>query len=776
MKKIFIILILFTALLFNNKLFGDPFDGPNSFGMGVLQGSIAVGDINNDGYPDLIVTGATNSSASGICRLDRYLNDGRGNLTGPVSFGTNVYISSVASGDLDCDGDPDLIVTGWDRYGNHRLDKYINNGTGVFSGPFPFGRGVNWSSIALGDIDGDGDLDLLVTGQTLSSGFTLDKYFNDGKGNFSSYTAFGVGVAMSSIALGDIDNDGDPDLIVAGADGGGTSHLIKYINDGYGVFSASDFGVSVRSSSIALGDINADGNMDLIVSGMNTGGSGVRLDKYINDGTGSFTGSAFGNSVYYGSMVLGDLNNDGSLDLVVTGRNGIGRPRWDRYLNDGNGGFTSLLSIENGAYNSSVALTDLDKNTALDLIVTGTTNSGVPYCRRLEEYMNLETTWNDPPSRPEKFSSYAVNNYWSIKWGPAVDDHTPQAMIRYHIAVGTNRGVYNYCSTNINLPSGQANAGNVHLSHQQYFQTAIPVNKTVYYKVCALDTSFAASGYSAEQTATLAADLLYPVNVDVSSARPDFRWKKKQVETNIIQISITASNMSAVFFQTNLETGTNFRLNKDLPAGPVWWRVVTYRQSCVSYFTSASARFTVDQTLPVAVFDQSDGVYTGDLSVTVSAFKDSAGAVPDTGADIIGSVYRNDSLWMTYEQNNPLRIDLSGPAKYRLQFYARDEAGNSGQPVTAEYTLVSGLKSGAAVYPTVLDLNRSSLLKFVSAEKPVSADIRILTLKGVLIKELKNINMTRGAYEWNIDDPSLFPAGQYIVKIGSQRTVLVVVK
>ena len=127
----------------------------------------------------------------------------------------------------------------------------FNNASANFSGPTPFGTGVTGSSIVLGDIDNDGDLDLIVTGKDNSGNYRLDKYTNDGSGNFSG-TSFGTGVSSGSIALGDIDNDGDLDLIVTGWDASGNPRLDKYINDGSGNFSGTSFGTGVRYSSCLL--------------------------------------------------------------------------------------------------------------------------------------------------------------------------------------------------------------------------------------------------------------------------------------------------------------------------------------------------------------------------------------------------------------------------------------------------------------------------------------------------------------------------------------------
>ncbi|RKX91866.1 MAG: hypothetical protein DRP84_10930, partial [Spirochaetes bacterium] len=155
------------------------------------------------------------------------------NFSSVITFGTGVECGSIALGDINNDGALDLIVSGMDDTGSRRLDKYINDGTGNFSGPTSVGTGVHYSSIALGDIDNDGALDLIVTGTNDNSG-RLDKYINDGTGNFSGPTSVGTGVHYSSVALGDINNDGALDLIVSGMDDTGSRKLDKYINDGTG--------------------------------------------------------------------------------------------------------------------------------------------------------------------------------------------------------------------------------------------------------------------------------------------------------------------------------------------------------------------------------------------------------------------------------------------------------------------------------------------------------------------------------------------------------------
>jgi len=486
-RKILSKLIITLTIINLPFLVWADFGTATNIGTGVQDSSIVLGDIDNDGDLDLIVTGS-----GGMSRLDKYINNGSGNFTGPVSFGTGVRYSSIALGDIDSDGDLDLIVTGLDNSSVKRLDEYINDGSGNFTGPLSFGTGIQSSSIALGDIDNDGDLDLIVTGDDDGSApHRLDKYINDGSGNFAGPVSFGTGVKSSSISLGDIDNDGDLDLIVTGFDGS-TTHLDKYINDGSGNFTGpTAFGTSVGNSSIALGDIDNDGDLDLILTGW-VSGTTRRSDKYINNGIGNFVGPTnFGIQVELSSIALGDIDNDGDLDFIVTGSAG-GVKRLDKYINNGIGGFMPQTNSGTGVYYSSIALGDIDNDGDLDLIVSGYDGSS----QRLYRYFNLEVINNTSPTIPTALTTINQGGYWQFKWNASSDDHTPVNMIRYKVAYGTNFGIYNLSSSCIDYPRGQANLGNVCVVTGEYYQSKVTNTKLVYWKVCAIDSAFKNSAYS----------------------------------------------------------------------------------------------------------------------------------------------------------------------------------------------------------------------------------------------------------------------------------------
>jgi len=597
MKKSVILILfwLFSIAIIFNKSYAD-FAGPiTNWGIGVYLSSIALGDIDGDGDLDLIVSGNDGSSH----RLDKYTNNGAGNFTGPyTNWGIGVCESSIALGDIDNDGDLDLIVSGMDTNGGWRLDKYINN-TGNFLGPAPIGTGVQNSSIALADIDGDGDLDLIVSGYD-GIGYRLDKYINNGAGNFLAPTNFGTGVYNSSIALGDIDNDGDLDLIVTGDDGS-KYRLDKYINDGAGNFlGPTNFGTGVYWGSIALGDIETDGDVDLIVSGYS------RLDKYTNNGTGDFSGTFFGTGVGYSSIALGDIDNDGDLDLIVSGRDGSGNYRLDKYTNNGAGNFAGPITNWGiGVCYSSIALGDIDNDGDLDLIVSGRDGNGN---YRLDKYTNTCATANNPPNVPTSLNAIDSGGYWRFVWASASDDHTSTNLIRYKIAIGTNSsGVYDYISTNIDYPRGQANIGNVPQgwigSTQCFYQSKIPGNRIAYWKVCSIDSAFKNSPYTVERTAipsVVVESPPAPTNVSavpVATNQINLVWSDVSNETSYTLFRNTSNDTNTA---TSIAGFGNDQTNyNDASLKPNTWYyywVKAYNENGMSPFSEVASNITFPST------------------------------------------------------------------------------------------------------------------------------------------------------------------------------------
>ena len=337
--------------------------------VGVQYGDVAFADIDGDGDLDVIVTGY--NSGNRIAQL--YTNDGSGNYTlVPGTPFTGVFNSAVAFADIDGNGTQDLLITGSDASSNKIAELYTNDGNGNFTlvSGTPF-IGVSDGTINFIDVDGDNDLDVFITGSASSKTSIL--YKNDGNGNFSIYDdANFIKVSAGAVAFADIDGDNDLDLIVSGADSNFDSKTELYINDGAGNFiSGGTPFTQVRFSSIAFADVDGDNDQDVIISGSD--GSNRKTQLYINDGSGSFSlvaGTPFSN-VQGSAVAFSDVNGDGSQDVMISGDDGSNKIT-ELYINDGNGGFTlNTGTTFTGVDNGTIDFVDVDGDNKLEIFITG---------------------------------------------------------------------------------------------------------------------------------------------------------------------------------------------------------------------------------------------------------------------------------------------------------------------------------------------------------------------------------------------------------------------
>lgn len=286
----------------------------SQFGAPSATNRVVVADMNGDGKLDLVTSGPT----AGLL----YLNDGLGNfatsvvncLAPPVLVRcySNAPTEHLVVGDLDGNGTLDLLATirlpGPDHY--YQPYRYLNQGDGTFTPGEALGPPGNIVDLALGELDSDNDLDLVIAYYQAQAML----YRNNGLGSFTERTTFGDTDFVGSIALGDLDNDGALDLVV----GIRSSQNKLYLNDGAGNFAAGvAFGNVENAQSTVLGDLNGDGALDLV----SANGSEQRAKPntfYINDGQGHFAhGVSFGNQWGTATLALADFNSDGALDLVT---------------------------------------------------------------------------------------------------------------------------------------------------------------------------------------------------------------------------------------------------------------------------------------------------------------------------------------------------------------------------------------------------------------------------------------------------------------------------
>jgi Tol biopolymer transport system component len=268
--------------------------------LGQYGHGVNVGDLDGDGDPDLLINTHQASSPSRV-----YLNDGRATfqqLEGAfeLNIGFNVHLF-----DLDGDGDLDAAGETTDAAG-----VYLNDGTGVFSvSRLTFPLTTIW-----GDLDADGDVDLLVK----EGGVGYAVHLNDGLGNFSQHWTHADDEAMAAgdMALGDVDADGDLDAVITNGDYRLGSHPATiFLNDSTGQFTDSGQQLSaVSNAGASLGDLDGDGDLDLVLSDYSE-----PCQIWLNDGTSRFSDSSFrfGNNQFYRHIHLGDLDADGDLDIFL---------------------------------------------------------------------------------------------------------------------------------------------------------------------------------------------------------------------------------------------------------------------------------------------------------------------------------------------------------------------------------------------------------------------------------------------------------------------------
>ena len=206
-----------------------------------------------------------------------------------------------------------------DQWGAAVARVYRNDGQGVFTDVQAGLPGVGGGAVAWGDDDGDGDLDLILTGA--ATGGEISRIYRNDGGVFADIEAGLPGIREGAAAWGDYDNDGDLDLLLAGTTTGLDVTRI-YSNDGGGAF--TDPGVALPqfgSGAVAWGDYDNDGDLDLLLTGYVWPS---RVTSLRNDGEGFSPGSMPGWPAVDGaSAAWGDYDNDGDLDLLL---NGYGRP------------------------------------------------------------------------------------------------------------------------------------------------------------------------------------------------------------------------------------------------------------------------------------------------------------------------------------------------------------------------------------------------------------------------------------------------------------------
>ncbi len=270
--------------------------------------SVAIGDLNGDGKRDLAVANVDLLS-SGSDSVSVLLGTGSGTFDAATNLAVGSSPVSVAIGDLNGDGKRDLAVAN----SSGSVSVLLGTGTGTFGAATDFAVGASPRSVAIGDLNGDGKPDLAVAN---FGSFSVSVLLGTGSGTFGAATNYAVGQFPLSVAIGDLNGDGKPDLAVANRSSDNVSVLL---GTGAGTFgAATNFALDSAPASVVIGDLNGDGKLDLALAASGVGSGADNVSVLLGTGTGTFstpTDFAVGNAPF--SVAIGDLNGDGEPDLAT---------------------------------------------------------------------------------------------------------------------------------------------------------------------------------------------------------------------------------------------------------------------------------------------------------------------------------------------------------------------------------------------------------------------------------------------------------------------------
>ncbi|MFI5181986.1 MAG: FG-GAP repeat domain-containing protein [Thermoanaerobaculia bacterium] len=281
--------------------------------------SVEIADVNRDGKPDLVVVNAGSNDVTVL------LGDGRGGFTpapgSPYPAGHSP--NDVAVADLNHDGNPDLVFANHDT---SYLTILLGDGKGGFtpapSSPLTVHSHPHPHGVAVADFDGDGHLDL-VTDSWGENKVTV--LFGDGKGGFTSPgTTFDVGPRpYQRVRSADLNGDGRSDIVTTNLDGASVTVLLSDGKRGFVRAPGSPFPAGQKPFGVAIGDVNGDGRLDLVVgnwSGHPEDSSSDAVNVLLGDGKGGFSplpGSPLRAGRAPARVAIGDLNGDGIGDVAV---------------------------------------------------------------------------------------------------------------------------------------------------------------------------------------------------------------------------------------------------------------------------------------------------------------------------------------------------------------------------------------------------------------------------------------------------------------------------
>lgn len=502
----FYLVFLFT-LIGQFELLGQAFERTNQNLSTLKRGSIDWGDYDNDGDLDLLMSGGIHIDGDYKRKTQILKNDASegfvevfvDQITG-ITSGNSLWV------DINRDGLLDIFLTGDSSEGScggctSISEIYLNTGNGFqlsFENEIPgYGQGM----ALFGDLDNDADLDIVISG--VKEGFaSTEVYLNKEDGFKLDPNNSFPGLNFANIDLGDFDNDGDEDILLAGVSESNIPYTGIFVNEN-GVFTELiNSGLKNATGTIGWFDFNSDGKMDVILSGLSD--EQDELGNFLNftnifENKGGIFQEINGTSLTKGQhkhLEPGDFDNDGDLDILIIGDSNNGS-QVDHVFEIFENNSNSFVALPNesliGISSSSGKWGDYDNDGDLDLFVNGSLNNG---SSRTDVIRNLTDTKNTLPVVPDGLSVEVIDDFVKLSWNRASDVESSQNGLTYNVHL---RDASNNIIPSNSLSSGKRTIVDTGNSGQNTFIKVRSLTPGDYYwKVQALDNSFAGSLFSEE--------------------------------------------------------------------------------------------------------------------------------------------------------------------------------------------------------------------------------------------------------------------------------------
>ncbi len=397
-KVLFILLLLAPGFL-RSQVF-TPVKTDFSGVINPVMSWVISSDTNAVSYAFLAGENYANNQHYLIARFDKNVDHKRYfvNVSAPFPV---LYRGDAAAADYNKDGRIDLVMTGLNSQGFPQMDLFRGDGSGRYTqilGPF---EGQYDGSVAWGDYDHDGDLDILVTGKLRDNKLATIIYRNDGDGKFTKIITDVPGVYDGCARWGDFEGDGYLDILITGNEGNGpVTAIYRYVKGKY-VLLGQQF-IPLENSAAACADFNNDGKLDFFVTGKNKYGY-PECHLYANQGKDIFKDVSVAiRPLMRGSVDAGDFDHDGRVDLLMTGESSE-RPYTLIYHNNKDFNFIEVPNTIPGVVNGKALWGDYDHDGDLDILI-----SGIDVCYDFVGAIYRNNI--NPPREEENYSSSIFNN------------------------------------------------------------------------------------------------------------------------------------------------------------------------------------------------------------------------------------------------------------------------------------------------------------------------------------------------------------------------------